>query len=61
VGVWLFDYVDRERASEGSKIEEVPWDRDKGGFEAGFYEVAMKGYDEWTRAIRHSLRESAEG
>jgi len=59
VGVWLFDFVDRKKQGKGSKIEEVPWDPDEGGYEAGFYDVATEGHNEWAEARRHSPGGSA--
>ena len=51
VGVWLFNHIDPEDIGEGSRIQEIPWDTDKGGYEADFYDVAVDLQNDWARSV----------
>ena len=59
VGVWLFNPVDKKDSSKGSKIEEVPWTSDKGGYEAGFYKITVAMHNDWAHSINRVNNERA--
>ncbi len=57
VGVWLFDPSKRPR---GSIVKEIPLDRDLGGFESGYEDVAIGTYNRWAR-IGNLIEEAHNG
>jgi len=59
VGVWLFDPADRMRPEKGSEVREVLWNRDEGGYEVGFYDIAAVGHNQLAEAIELSSDWSA--
>lgn len=50
VGVWLFDFINPGKPREGTRITEIPWSLDEAGYEAGFYDAAMKGDNDWSES-----------
>jgi len=51
VGVWLFDFADRDRPEQGSEVTEVLWDMDDGGYATGFDEVGMALHNDWAELM----------
>lgn len=47
VGVWRFSRTKGDGASGGSSIEEVEWDPNGAGYEAGFYDLLVKQNNDW--------------
>ena len=50
VGVWLFDFINPDKPEKGTRIKEIPWDLDEAGYEAGFYDAAMKVGNGWSES-----------
>ncbi len=53
VGIWNFVNAKESGASGGSRIEEVCWDPNGAGYEAGFYDVLVKKNNEWADIMDH--------
>ncbi len=47
IGVYVFNHIDKNKPTKGSEIKEIEWDPDEGGYDTGFYKVAMKQHNEW--------------
>ena len=47
IGVYVFNHIDKNKPTKGSEIEEIEWESDKGGYDTGFYKVAMNQHNEW--------------
>ncbi len=52
VGMWLFD--PGEGGAAASRIREIPWDPDQGGFDAGFDEVARALHNKWATLMENA-------
>ena len=51
VGVWLFAPVDAGNPGKGARVQEALWDRERGGYEAGFYGVSIEMHNDWAGSI----------
>ena len=60
VGVWLFDHIDSTDKSQGSKIKEIPWNMDEGGYEVGFYKVTVDIHNTFADSINRLNKEDKE-
>ena len=47
IGIYVFNHIDKNKPTKGSEIEEMEWKPDKGGYDTGFYKVAMNQHNEW--------------
>ena len=47
IGVYVFDHIDKNKPTKGATIKEMKWNSDEGGFDTGFYDVAMDQHEEW--------------
>lgn len=52
VGVWLFDFKNKDKPELGSHIKEVRWEPDEGGYMTDYEEVAMALHNEWVNLMR---------
>lgn len=51
IGVWLFDRGSNSKQDAGTSIQEVPWNSEDNGFEAGYYDVIVEQSNDWADAI----------
>ena len=54
VGVWLFDFPDKDHPEAGSNIKEVQWYPADGGYMSGFDEVARALHNDWAELVSQS-------
>lgn len=51
IGVWRYGRAAGNGAGSGSKISEVEWEPNGGGYEAGFYDVLVTQNNNWARIM----------
>ncbi len=54
VGVWHFTCVNQESPEAGTIIKETLWDKEDGGYEAGFYDPMIEQHNDWAQGYNRT-------